>query len=133
MGVARDDRREQLAVAATHIDDALAASEVIGLGSLNVGATAEGDHGALEQSALLRMAGQPLETRRAEHMLEGRIAGAHGMEELPPGAIGLPVDHADEVARAIRRIGPEAGAEFGLREAARDLLAEHAFAREKAE
>jgi hypothetical protein len=55
------------------------------------------------------------------------------MEEMGPGGIGLRVDHADEVARAGWRVGPERVAQLGLREAARRLFAEHPLAREEAQ
>ena len=81
MRVLCDDRREQLTVTTAHIDDALAACEVVGLGCLRIGGTAEPDHGALEESGRFArdwvaecQAGQPsfkaMRRMAAEHPIE---------------------------------------------------------------
>src|SRR5579885_3299007 len=116
---------------AADIDDAAASGEIIGLGHFGIAALAESDHGALEEGGLLRVLRQPLETRRAEHMLEGGLSRAQGMEQMSPRRVGLAVQHPDEVAWARGRVGPERVAQPGLREAARLLLAKDAFAREE--
>lgn len=78
-------RGQQQAVAAADIDDALKASEVVGLGNGVAGHAGEGGHGRVEDLPLLGVAGVVAEQVGPQRPLRHRDALNHGLVKAAPG------------------------------------------------
>ena len=65
---------------------------------------AQGHHRGLEQRRRFRVLPQPGEARRTEHEFEARPSSTHRVEQSSPCNEGFAPNHADEVARAARRV-----------------------------
>src|SRR5882724_1148423 len=79
------DRREQRALSAADIDDAIGAAEIPGSGDGVADAARNGGHGLVEDRGLVGVMRTIVPDVGAMEVAKGVLAGPHAVEQVPPG------------------------------------------------
>ena len=132
--VAAQDRGQQMAVRASHVDERIELPEVVSARDRGVLGARDAGHRFGEHAVLVGVGSQPGEVRHPVHVVEAHLAGADPVRQLLPAAPVVPVHHHQrEAAQRSRYAGAKRGGARRQPEATVGRLGEHADAGQRAQ